>query len=479
MTTGSTAGDLAVDEKKAICPNMSPSTSPTRLVDRTLAPRFALLCLGIWLNAADTLVTATIMPSVAREIGGYQYFGWSVAAYLTGSIVAGACSGKLSTMLGLRTATALTGLVYAIGCAMSAAAPEFVIFILGRLIQGLGAGAVVALCYVAITALFPESLWPRVYGAIAGVWGAATLLGPMLGGLFAAAGFWRGAFWLFVVQAVIFVGAVLVMLPADHSDRGRGRIPTLQLVLLVIGVSLIGAAGIVGSPQLAIALAVGGVLGMAAMLAANTRTHDRLLPKSAADLRTATGLGLLTIFACEAAVIGFTVYGPAFIQARHHASPLMAGYVTGAIAAGWTLCALLVGHVPAEKDGRFVRLGAGVILLGALASAWAVAHGNMIETAVAFLVMGSGFGLAHAFIARRAIAGAPSEEQAMASGAVPTAQLIGGAAGSAGAGAMANVLGFSHGIDPALAQSHGLLLFAAFAPLALVGFVAAWKLGRA
>jgi hypothetical protein len=61
---------------------------------------------------------------------------------------------------------------------------------------------------------------------------------------------------------------------------------------------------------------------------------------------------------------------------------------------------------------------------------------------------------------------------------VPTSQLIGGAAGSAGAGAMANVLGFSHGIDPALAQSHGLLLFAAFTPLAVVGFAAAWRLGR-
>lgn len=447
-------------------------------IDKALAPRFALLCLGIWLNAADTLVTATIMPSVAREIGGYQYFGWSVAAYLTGSIVAGACSGKLSMALGLRTATALTGLVYAIGCAMSALAPEFVTFILGRLIQGLGAGAVVALCYVAITALFPERLWPRVYGAVAGVWGAATLLGPLLGGLFAAAGFWRGAFWMFVVQAIVFVGAVMVMLPAGNRDAGRGRIPTLQLILLVIGVSLIGGAGVVAAPAWAAALAIGGVIGMAAMLAANTRTQDRLLPKSAADLRSATGLGLLTIFACEAAVIGFTVYGPAFIQARHQASPLTAGYVVGAIAAGWTLCAMVFGNTPAEKDGRLIRLGAGVIALGAALSAWTTARGNLWETALAYAVMGCGFGLAHAFIARRAIAGAPPDEQAMASGAVPTAQLIGGAAGAAGAGAMANLLGFSHGVDLSLAPTQGLVLFGAFLPLAVVGFVAAWRLGR-
>jgi MFS family permease len=182
------------------------------LLDRAILPRFALLCLGIWLNAADTLVTATIMPSVAREIGGYQYFGWSVAAYLMGSIVAGACSGKLSIAMGLRRATVVAGIVYAVGCAMSAAAPEFVTFIVGRLVQGLGAGAVVALCYVAITALFPEDLWPRVYAAVAGVWGGATLLGPLIGGLFAEAGFWRGTFWLFVAQAVIFVAAVALML---------------------------------------------------------------------------------------------------------------------------------------------------------------------------------------------------------------------------------------------------------------------------
>lgn len=457
---------------------MSSPDASVRLIDRALAPRFALLCLGIWLNAADTLVTATIMPSVARDIGGYQYFGWSVAAYLTGSIVAGACSGKLSLALGLRRATAFSGLVYAIGCAMSALAPEFVTFILGRLVQGLGAGAVVALCYVAISALFPERLWPRVYGAVATVWGAATLLGPTLGGLFAAAGFWRGAFWLFVAQAAIFVGAVMAMLPADKGDAARGRVPVPQLALLVLAVSLIGAAGVVASPHLAIGLAVGGALGMAAMLAVNARTPHRLLPRSAADLSSATGLGLLTIFATETAAIGFTVYGPAFIQTQHHASPLLAGYVVGAIAAGWTTCALLVGKVPAERDGRFVRLGALVILIGALASAWATPRGTLIETALAFAGLGAGFGLCHAFIARRAIAAAPADEQAMASGAVPTSQLIGGATGAAGAGAMANLLGFSHGIDPALAQSHGPLLFAAFTPLAVVGVLAAWRLGR-
>src|SRR3569832_173839 len=87
-------------------------------------PRFALICLGVWLNAADSLVTATIMPSVGRELGGYGYFSWATAGYLVGASLAGASAGRLSELAGLRRATALAGLVMVAGCVLSAAAPN-------------------------------------------------------------------------------------------------------------------------------------------------------------------------------------------------------------------------------------------------------------------------------------------------------------------------------------------------------------------
>jgi MFS family permease len=49
--------------------------------------------LGVWLNAADSLVTATIMPSVGADLGGYAYFSWATAGYFVGAILAGASSG--------------------------------------------------------------------------------------------------------------------------------------------------------------------------------------------------------------------------------------------------------------------------------------------------------------------------------------------------------------------------------------------------
>ena len=72
-------------------------------------PRFALVCAGTWLAAADELVTATIMPSAASEIGGYSAFGWAVAIFLLGSILGGATAGRLSLRLGLKTAMAAAG----------------------------------------------------------------------------------------------------------------------------------------------------------------------------------------------------------------------------------------------------------------------------------------------------------------------------------------------------------------------------------
>jgi len=457
---------------------MMSTDSRRGLLNAELAPRFALLCLGIWLNAADTLVTVTIMPSVAKEIGGYQYFGWSIAAFLLGSILAGACAGKLSIRFGLRRATALAGVVYAIGCAMGAAAPDFLVFVAGRLVQGLGAGAIVSLCYVAITAMFPENLWPRVYGAIAGVWGAATLLGPLCGGLFAQAGFWRGAFWFFVVQAVIFVGAVLVMVPAAPRAASGGRIPGRQLALLTLGVTLIAAAGVVPGQLTAAACAVLGILAMAAMLLVNTRTADRLLPRAAGDLATATGLGLTVIFFCEAATVGFSVYGPTFIQVLHGADPLLSGYVIGGIAAGWTAFSFVVANLKPQHEGRAIRIGASVIVAGVAWGAYEMVHGGLVGITLSMVTLGSGFGICWAFLAKRVIGGAPLEEQPLASAAVPTTQLIGGAVGAAAAGALANALGFAHGVTLNGGQTHGLWLFYAFLPLAVVGLAAAWRLGR-
>ncbi|NBB14071.1 MFS transporter [Caulobacter sp. SLTY] len=440
--------------------------------------RFLFLCLGVWLNAADSLVTVTITPSIAQDIGGFRYFAWSVAAFLLASILSGAVSGRLSLRLGLRGALTASAIVYSAGCVMSAVAPDFLIFVAGRLIQGFGAGAIMALCYVATTALFPERLWARVFGAIAGVWGVATIIGPLLGGLLAGPGLWRWTFWLFAGQAMVFILAALTMIARQpKADAAPAPIAWSQLIALTLAVSGIALAGVVSEGWQAAALGVGGVAALAWMIAVNGRTPGALLPKAIGDIAGVAAAGYLMIFAFEAASVAFTVYGPALIQARHGVTPLVAGYVITAIAGGWTVTALAVAGVQ-NRDGLMIRLGAATLLVGILFSIWAMPRGGLVAITLGMLVIGAGFGLSWAFATRRILSGLDEEQQALASSAVPTAQLIGGAVGSAAVGAAANALGFGEGIDPAVAQTRGLWLFALFAPLAVIGWAAAWRLGR-
>ena len=192
--------------------NRSGETSSWRdLLHKDHLLQLLLLCLGVWLNAADTLVTATIMPSVVRDIGGYAYFAWPVAVYLLGAIVAGASAGRLSEIIGLRSAMVGAALLYGAGCVIGALSPSIEIFLVGRLLQGVGAGWIGGLVYVVVNMAFPRGLWTRALAMISGVWGVAMLLGPGFGGVFAELGLWRMTYWIFAAQALFFaiIGFVL------------------------------------------------------------------------------------------------------------------------------------------------------------------------------------------------------------------------------------------------------------------------------
>src|SRR5258708_38272029 len=100
--------------------------------------QFILLCLGVWLHAADTLVTATIMPAVVEDIGGVAYVNWTISLYQIGSIVAGVATGALSPRLGLRRMLIAAAAVYGLGRIANALTPAQAVRLIARLVQGVG-----------------------------------------------------------------------------------------------------------------------------------------------------------------------------------------------------------------------------------------------------------------------------------------------------------------------------------------------------
>lgn len=437
--------------------------------------QFILICLAVWLHAADSLVTATIMPSVGADLGGFAYFGWATAGFLLGSVVAGASAGWLTGRTGLRWAFAFSAALYSAGCLMSAAAPDIWTFLGGRLVQGVGGGWLAGFASVAVGLLFPDRTLPKVYAAVTGLWGVATLVGPLMGGVFADAGHWRWAFGVFVIQGLAVAAAALWLLPAGEKARPEG-VPVRQLVLIGVGVSAIAGADLMGGFMLALVLVSVGLGLLVFSLRLDARAHVRLLPRASGDLSTVTGLGLATMFLMMAASMGFTVYGPAILQATRGYSALTAGYVVGIEAFAWTAFALAVSGLTGVWRGRMVRAGAVSAALGVVLCAGVLVDGPFWSLALAAVLLGAGFGLSSAFMNQMVLAAVPEEERGLSGGAINVVRLTGAAAGAAVAGAIANLNGFGQGLTEETARATALAVFGLGAPVAALSILTAWRL---
>jgi MFS family permease len=442
------------------------------------AARLALICLGIWLGAADSLVTTTIMPSVGRELGGYAYFSWATAAYMAGGIFSSATAARLSGRFGLRRAMAAAGVLTAIGCAISAVAPGMIILVAGRLVQGLGAGWIAGACFAAVGAVFPARHLARIFGLMSGVWGVATVLGPLVGGAFAEGDQWRALFWVFAVQCLAFVAAAVWLLPEDAPPAGH-RTPWGQLAMVLAGVGLIGAADLTHHVLAAATLGLASLAMFLLAVRLPPKGEGGLFPRAASDVTGVIGAAYLANFALMAAAMSFGVYAPALLQKLYGLSPLAAGYAAGLESLGWTVAALAVAGSAARWHGPIIRAGAVSIVAGLAWLAVVMRAGPIAAILAAATLLGAGFGLFSGLTGRRVIAAAEGPEREIASAGINSVRQVGNAAGACVAGIIANLLGMSAGITTAAAQSAAVWLFVLALPLALVGALGAWRVASA
>ena len=435
------------------------------------------MCLGVWLHAADALVATTVMPSAIEEIGGLSYIYWTIALYELGSIIAGAVTGVGVVALGLRTSMMAAALAYALGCVASALAPSMAAMLAGRLVQGLGGGAMLALSYVGVSQLFPEHLWTRVLAIVSGVWGVSSLVGPLVGGVFAAAGLWRGAFWAFAVQAVLLILLTPSLVGPHRAPPAAAgsAVPGPQIAALTAGVVVISYAGVQTDVVAMGALAAVGLAILALVLRLERRAPARLFPPAPLGLRTQWGAGYTMVLALATATVSYTVYGPLLMTRLFGVSPLTAGFMIATESVAWTLAALAFARATPAQEPLLIRTGAFLVAVGIVALAVAMPRGPVLALLPGGLLQGAGFGMCWAFVLRRIVAGVAADERERASAAMPTFQMIGYAVGAAASGIVANALGLTETAPDAVARVVAFWVFAAFLPLAALGVVGAFR----
>lgn len=443
-------------------------------------PALAVVCLSVWLHAADSLIVATMLPSIVAEIGGAGLVGWSVSLYEIASVVAGAASALLTMRHGLRKPMGLAAVVFAFGCFLSAVAPTMPILLAGRIFQGLGGGGLVAMGFVAVGTIFPRRYTARAIAAVSTFWGVSAFLGPLIGGVFVEFATWRWGFAFFGGKA--FVLGVWIALRPDHVPSAidaKTAFPWRRLAVLCLAVLLISYGGVEIEVVQTTLCVLAGIICLIIFLRLDHRAqNDRLLPIRPFDFKRPTGSALLMVLSLSLATIAITAFGPLLVVAIHDASALAAGYIVACSSIGWTVMAVLVSGSPEKLDRPMIASGMALVVASIVGFLYAVPNGPVWLIAVFAAIEGGGFGMAWTFILRRTTALSDPEEVQRISGAIPTIQRLGYAVGAAYIGIVANAVGFATMETPAQATDVAIWIFAACLPFALIGLLAMATLVR-
>ncbi len=221
------------------------------------------LLMAITLVAFEALAVATVMPKAEQDLGGLTLYGWAFSGFLLASIVGITWAGEQADRHGPGRPLAIGMTLFGIGLLIAGLAPSMLVLVIGRAIQGLGAGALPAIAYVALGRGYPEQLRPRMLAMLATAWVVPGLIGPAIGGAIAEFISWRGAFLIFVplipVMAALALPPLFRMGPPGGELR-RSRVPTAIRLALSAGLALAGVATgdlLFGAPLVVIGVAAG------------------------------------------------------------------------------------------------------------------------------------------------------------------------------------------------------------------------------
>ncbi|MER6424166.1 MDR family MFS transporter [Streptomyces sp. NPDC001137] len=357
------------------------------------------LLLGMLLAALDQTIVSTALPTIVSDLGGLDHLSWVVTAYLLASTAATPLWGKLGDQYGRKRLFQTAIVIFLIGsalCGMAQNMPQLIAF---RAVQGLGGGGLMVLSMAIVGDVVAPRERGRYQGLFGAVFGATSVLGPLLGGLFTEHLSWR---WVFYVNLPVGVVALAVIATALRIPRrtaqhvidylGTFLIAAVATCLILVA-SLGGTTWGWGSTQI-VGLILLGVGLAVAFVAVERRAAEPVLPLKLFRIRT-FALSAVISFVVGFAMFGAMTYLPTFLQVVQGVTPTMSGVHMLPMVFGLLLSSTASGQI-VSRTGRwkvFPIAGTGVTTLGLLLLHQLDENSSTAEMSAYFFVFGLGLGL--------------------------------------------------------------------------------------
>lgn len=358
---------------------------------------------GMFLSALDQSIVGTAMRTIADDLKGLEQQAWVTTAYLITSTIATPIYGKLSDIFGRRRLFIIAITIFIFGSLLSGMAIDMAQLAAFRAVQGIGAGGLFSLAITVLADIVPPRERARYQGMFLAVFGSSSVLGPLVGGLFAGIDWllwipgWR---WVFLINLPI--GAVaLVMVtaflhvphtPKKHRIDWMGALTIIIAVVPLLVVAENGRDWGWGSSQSIMMYAIGAVGIIAFILAERAAGHEAILPLALFKSGAFTGSTIMGV------IVGVGMFGgmmtiPLLLQIVMGATPTQSGFMMLPMVFGMMTGTTLSGQIT-SKTGKykiFLSTGTGFLTLG-----YVYMLGFTYDSAYAWMAVGMvliGFGL--------------------------------------------------------------------------------------
>jgi MFS family permease len=422
----------------------------------------------VFLVAFEAMAVATAMPVAVRDLQGLDLYAWAFSAFLTAALYGMVLAGEMCDRRGPRLPFLLGVGAFGVGLLVAGLATSMPTFVLGRAVQGLGAGINIVVIYVVVARAYPETLRPRIFAALSSAWVLPSIVGPLLAGWVADHLSWR---LVFLGVPPLIVPAVLLMLPKVIALDGPSpdAVPRSGRRRLALGAAA-GAALLQYAGQ---HLVWSSLLLLVAGLALLVPTVPRLLPPG--TLRAARGLptvvGMRGVLA--GAFFGAETFVPLMLVTERGLSTTQAGLSLTGGALGWALGSWYQGR-PSTRLPRHVLIRRGCALLAAGIGTAALVLVPVLPVwlaAVGWAVAGLGMGLAMASVGVLLLQLSPPAEQGANSAALQVSDGLGSVLLIGLGGALYAALRTEPGQDAATFA----LLYAVMVAVAVLGVAVAGR----
>ncbi|WP_187365751.1 MFS transporter [Trebonia kvetii] len=413
------------------------------------------LVLAVTFVAFEALAVATILPLVGRHLGDLRLYGWVFSAFLLASLVGIVVAGTLADRVSLGRPM-LYGLgLFALGLVIGGTAPDMAVLVAGRAVQGLGAGVVPAVAYVAISRCYPDGARPRMFAVLSTAWVVPGLVGPAIAALVATAVGWRWVF-LGLIPLVVAAGA-LVVLALRNVPPPANPDPATVPYLAVLGVVAGAGTALASLNSGVLPVVVGGGIAGGVLLAASLR---RLTPPRYLTARPGLTVTILSRALLTCCFFAGDAYVPYAIVTVRHAPTVLAAIALTASTLTWTAGSWVQARCIARYGPRrLVRIGECLVAVGvALMCAVLLPSVPPALAIVAWTVAGGGIGTAYSPLSLTTLDRAAPGEEGRATSALQLCDVLGQAVGIGVAGAIvaASSTGTGHGTAVALAFSFAI-----------------------